>query len=40
MGANRQAASIDDLADRAAHWVLNLMPAQTRRKSGTAYDHF
>src|SRR5690349_25178596 len=25
---------IDDLADRASQWVLNLTPAQARRKSG------
>ena len=34
VAANRQAASIDDLADRASQWVLNLTPAQARRKSG------
>lgn len=36
VAANRQAASIDDLADRASQWVLNLTPAQARRKSGMA----
>jgi DDE superfamily endonuclease len=40
VAANRQAASINDLADRAAHWVLDLTPAQARRKSGIASDHF
>jgi hypothetical protein len=40
VAANRQATSIDDLADRAARWVLNLTPAQARRKSGIASDHF
>lgn len=40
VAANRQAASIDDLAIRAAMWVLNLRPAQARRKSGMASDHF
>ena len=40
VAANRQAASIDDLADRAIRWVLNLTPAQARRKSGIASDHF
>jgi hypothetical protein len=40
VAANRQAASIDDLADRAVRWVLNLTPARARRKLGIASDHF
>lgn len=36
VAANRQAASIDELADRASQWVLNLTPAQGRRKSSTS----
>jgi transposase len=40
VAANRQAASIEDLAERAARWVLDLTPNQARRKSGLASDHF
>ena len=40
VAANRQAASIDDLAERARQWVLNLTPAQARRKSGLASNKF
>jgi hypothetical protein len=40
VAANRQAASIEDLAERAAHWVLDLTPNQARRKSGLASHHF
>jgi transposase len=40
VAANRQAASIDDLADRARQWVLDLTPAQARRKSGMASSKF
>lgn len=40
VAANRQAASIDELAARAASWVLALTPTQARRKSGMASDHF
>jgi hypothetical protein len=40
VAANRQAESIDELIDRASHWVLHLTPAQARRKSGMASDHF
>ena len=40
VAANRQAASIDDLADRASQWLLNLTPAQARRKSGMASCRF
>jgi transposase len=40
VAANRQAASIDDLAERASQWVLDLTPAQARRKSGMASSRF
>jgi hypothetical protein len=40
VAANRQAVSIEDLADRAARWVCDLTPAQARRKSGMASEHF
>jgi len=40
VAANRQAASIDDLADRASQWMLSLTPAQARRKSGMASSRF
>jgi hypothetical protein len=40
VAANRQAASIDDLADRASQWVLNLTPAQARQKAGMASSTF
>jgi transposase len=40
VAANRQAESIDALADTAAAWVLGLTPAQARRKSGMASQHF
>src|SRR3954469_24152032 len=40
VAANRQATSIDDLADHASQWVLNLTPAQARRKSGMASARF
>ena len=40
VAANRQAASINELADRAARWVRDLTPAQARRKSGLASDRF
>jgi transposase len=40
VAANRQTASIDDLADRASQWVLELTPAQARRKSGMASSRF
>src|SRR3954471_12835000 len=40
VAANRQATSIDDLAGRASQWVLNLTPAQARRKSGMASSRF
>ena len=40
VAANRQAASIDNLAERACQWVLNLTPSQARRKSGMASSKF
>ena len=40
VAANRQAESIDALADTAAAWVLGLTPAEARRKSGMASKHF
>jgi transposase len=40
VAANRQAASIDDLAEQATRWVLSLTTAQARRKSGIASKHF
>jgi transposase len=40
VAANRQAASITELAERAARWVLDLTPTQARRKSGLASDRF
>ena len=38
VAANRQATSIEDLAERATRWVLNLTPAQARRKSSIASE--
>ena len=40
VAANRQAASIDNLAERACQWVLNLTPSKARRKSGMASSKF
>ena len=40
VAANRQADSIDALADAAAAWVLGLTPAEARRKAGMASQHF
>ena len=40
VAANRQAASIEDLAERAVRWVLDLTPNQARRKASMASDHF
>jgi hypothetical protein len=40
IAANRQADSMDALADQAATWVLALTPAEARRKSGMASDRF
>jgi transposase len=38
--ANRQADSIDALADEAAAWVLGLTPTEARRKAGMAAPQF
>ena len=40
IAANRQAESIDVLADDAAEWLLTLTPQQARRKAGMTSDHF
>jgi transposase len=40
VAANRQAESIDALAERAAAWILGLTPRQARRKAGMAAKHF
>ncbi len=40
IAANRQADSVDALADEATTWVLGLPPAQARRKAGMASNHF
>jgi transposase InsO family protein len=40
VAANRQADSIDALADEATTWVLALTPAEARRKSGMAAPDF
>lgn len=40
VAANRQADSIDALAERAAAWVTGLTPQQARRKAGIASKHF
>jgi transposase InsO family protein len=40
VAANRQAGSVDALADEATAWVLGLTPAEARRKSGMASDRF
>lgn len=40
IAANRQAASIDALADEAAAWVLGLTPSEARRKAGMASETF
>ena len=40
VAANRQADSIDALADDATAWVLGLTPVQARRKAGMAAEHF
>jgi hypothetical protein len=38
--ANRQAESIDALADNAAEWLLTLTPQQARRKAGMTSKRF
>jgi transposase InsO family protein len=40
IAANRQADSIDALADDATTWVLGLTPTQARRKAGMASERF
>ena len=40
IAANRQAESIDALADDATAWVRALTPAEARRKSGMAAEDF
>ncbi len=40
IAANRQAASIDDLAAEAAEWVLRLTPQQAFRKAGMLSKRF
>jgi hypothetical protein len=40
IAANRQAASIDELAERAAAWVLPLRPREARRKAGILSPSF
>ena len=40
IAANRQADSIDALADQSRAWVLGLTPTQARRKSGMAAECF
>ena len=38
--ANRQASSVDELANDAAAWVLGLTPRQARRKAGMTSNDF
>lgn len=38
--ANRQFATVDELAERAAQWVFNLSPAEARRKAGVLSKNF
>ena len=40
VAANRQADSIDTLAEESAAWVLSLTPAQARRKAGMTSSRF
>jgi transposase len=40
IAANRQAESIDALADDAAEWLLTLTPQQARRKAGMTSERF
>ena len=40
LAANRQFASVDELAERAAQWVLDLAPQEARRKAGTLSKNF
>jgi transposase len=34
LAANQQAANIDELAEKAAHWVLQLRPQEALRQAG------
>jgi len=40
VAANRQAESIDALADSAVAWIMGLTPQQARRKAGMSSKHF
>lgn len=40
LAANRQFASVDELAERAAQWVLSLPPQEARRKAGVLSKNF
>src|SRR4051794_34325104 len=40
IAANRQAESIDALAEHAAEWLLTLAPQQARRKAGMTSKRF
>jgi transposase len=40
VAANRQAASIEDLAEQAEHWVLGLRPREALRKAGILSPRF
>lgn len=40
IAANRQAAGIDDLAEQAIEWVLQLHPQQALRKAGVLSPTF
>ncbi len=40
VAANRQASSIDALADEAARWTLGLTTREARRKAGMLSQHF
>jgi transposase len=40
VAANRQAETVDALADEAARWTLGLTPRQARRKAGMLSKHF
>jgi hypothetical protein len=40
VAANRQADSIEDLAEQAEHWVLGLRPQEALRKAGILSPRF
>jgi hypothetical protein len=40
LAANRQFATVDELAERAAQWVLDLSPNESRRKAGVLSKNF